>query len=92
MISLCQQLAFCHSVNSAAATPVHLELTSMAGIVGTTLRAQVTGVNNWPVTLTEESYADKFTDTKQDLVGALVPFRTKAYFSENSMTTLVKVI
>lgn len=41
----------------------------MAGVVGQTLQAQLSGVENWPVTMTDEPYIDKFKDSKQDLVG-----------------------
>ena len=67
--SLCQQLAFCHSVNAAADTPLHLELTSTGGAVGKTLKAQLSGVDNWPVTLTEGDYLEAFVERKEDLVG-----------------------
>lgn len=83
--SLCQQLAFCHSVNSAADTPVHLELTSMGGVVGKTLKAQLSGVDNWPVTLTEGAYLETFKEHKQDLVSLLLiiskadPFPSSLY-------------
>lgn len=71
--SLCQQLSFCHSVNAAAEKPVHLEFTSMAGTVGKALRAQVSGVENWPITMTDCPYIDKFSDRKSQLVYHLPP-------------------
>ena len=55
-------------MNSAAETPVQLELASMGGAVGKALKAQLSGVDNWPVTLTEGAYLETLADRKEELV------------------------
>ena len=94
VISLCQQLSFCHSINAAADTPVHLEFTGMAGGVGKALKAQVSGVENWPVTMTDGPYIEKFENSKSHLVSDQMKGShcfAASYHKHNVMSYLVNL-
>ena len=66
--SLAQQLSFSYAANARAAVPAHLHLTSAAGRMGDTLHRQLSGLNNWHVTRTEQAYTDLFAGRTDQLV------------------------
>jgi tRNA (guanine9-N1)-methyltransferase len=66
--SLCQQLTYCYAANLRAPTAAHLVLTGAGGRMGEVLRAQIQGVDNWAVTITDRPYADHFAGRLGDLV------------------------
>ena len=67
--SLCQQLAYCYSVNTHAPCPAHLNFTSLTGRIRSTLQHQSMGLSNWVVTMKEDPYEQLFAHRKADLVG-----------------------
>ena len=67
--SLCQQLAYCYSVNTHAPCPAHLNFTSLTGRIRSTLQHQSMGLSNWAVTMNEDPYEQLFAHRKADLVG-----------------------
>ena len=58
--SISQQLAYCYGANTRAPVPAHLILSGVKGKMLERLNCQMTGIGNWLVTLTQESYIDYF--------------------------------
>jgi tRNA (guanine9-N1)-methyltransferase len=68
MRSMAKQLTFCYSANTRAQVPVRLYLTGLGGRMGETARKACSGINNWAVIFSEESYLETLADRKKDLV------------------------
>ena len=68
MRSMAKQLTFCYSANLKAQVPVRLYLTGLGGRMGEVTRRACSGMSNWTVICSEESYLETLTDRKKDLV------------------------
>lgn len=65
---MAQQLSFSYAANVRAAVPAHLHLTSVAGRMGGLLRQQLSGLDKWLVTRSEEAYLDLYAGRTDQLV------------------------
>lgn len=66
--SICQQVSYCYHDNANAALPAHLILTGMSGMMGETVRRQISGVENWIVTRSEQPLEGHFAGSIDQLV------------------------
>ncbi|PNH06261.1 tRNA (guanine(9)-N1)-methyltransferase [Tetrabaena socialis] len=67
---LVQQLGFSYSANKQVERPAHLYFTSFKGGVATAANRMISGMENWFVTRTEQSYTEVFgsPEDRQNLV------------------------